>query len=119
MTRQVYGAERVLSRLGEANPFLFLVVEGGISIHDPTGPLLREFKRGTIHGESTLLEHQKWPAEYRTNANPTTLLVIDRAGLERSLTGNSNPKELIEYLRKQKNDATVREIMESVRASGS
>ncbi len=67
---------------------------------------LRNFGVGDIIGEAALLERSPWPASYRA-LKPTSALRLDREGLERVIVGNSDPRGLLQGLRRQGNDAVV------------
>ena len=67
---------------------------------------LRTFSVGDIVGESALLERSPWPASYRA-LQPTSALRLDRDGLERVIVGNSDPRAMLQGLRRQGNDAAV------------
>ncbi len=90
---------------------MFIVVSGQVEavLPDPaTGKnlQLRTFAPGDLFGESVLLEHKLWPATYRV-VERARLLRLDRAGLEKAMTGNPDPRALLEALRVQHSDRDV------------
>ena len=67
---------------------------------------IRSFASGDLIGDRALLEHQPWPARY-VAAKRTTALKLTRDGLARALTGETDPKGLLDHLRLQRHDHTV------------
>ena len=98
---------------GSTQEALYLIVHGTVeaTMEIPSGlSTLRTFGSGDFFGESALFERKPWPTHYRAT-EPTTLLKLDRAGLEQVLTGNSDPRALIDELRAQHHDRDVRDAM--------
>lgn len=93
---------------------LFLLVSGEVVATASVGggkPVeLRRFGPGDLLGEASLLERKPWPASYVTDS-ATTALHLDRSGLERALTGNSDPRGLLKALREQAQDQAVAEAI--------
>ena len=96
---------------GDKAECLYVVVRGEVEAKDSQGVQLRAFGEGDVFGESTLLEHLPWPAHYFAT-RITTCLKMERSGLEKAMTGNENPKELLDYLRNQMNDRAVAKFFE-------
>ncbi len=115
--KQLFSAMELLSfKVGEAlaesgsteGPLYFLLM-GVVSAHArvhgrDTG--LRDFGPGDVIGESVLLEHGSWPADYRVT-EAVRALVLNREGLEKALVGNPDPRGLLNALRMQHNDQEV------------
>ena len=116
--KSLFGAMRVVTipesevvvAEGESLDEAFLLVKGKIEavVHrDGAASVLRSFGAGDLIGEAALLEQRAWPATYRGAAVSTKLLALSRTGLERALQGNSDPRNLIDAIRAQDNDAAV------------
>jgi CRP-like cAMP-binding protein len=77
---------------------------------------LHTFAVGDIIGDRSLFEHQPWPATYRMIENGR-LFRLDAAGLEKALTGNPDPRALLDALRARRSDhdvaAAVRKLVAS------
>ena len=100
----------VVAAEGESLDEAFLLVKGKIEavVHrEGAATVLRSFGAGDLIGEAALLEQRAWPATYRGAAESTKLLALNREGLEHSLQGNSDPRNLIEAIRAQDNDSAV------------
>jgi tetratricopeptide (TPR) repeat protein len=99
---------------------MFLVVKGQVeaflALPDGRGMQLRVLTVGDLFGERSLLEHKPWPATYRV-LERARLLRIDKAGLEKSLVGNPDPRQLLDALRGQRHDREVASAVEKLLAS--
>lgn len=99
---------------------MFLVVKGQIeaflALPDGRSVQLRVLTVGDLFGERSLLEHKPWPATYRV-LERARLLRIDKAGLEKSLVGNPDPRQLLDALRGQRHDREVASAVEKLLAS--
>ncbi|MCB1007402.1 MAG: cyclic nucleotide-binding domain-containing protein [Acidobacteria bacterium] len=100
---------------------MFVVSSGSIEAfvaHPESGAKLqiRTFSNGDVLGERALLEHKPWPATYRV-LERARVLRIDRAGLEKALTGNPDPRTLLAALRLQHADQDVASAAEKLLAS--
>lgn len=116
--KKLFGALRVVrvkpgsavARRGQQMERLYLIAEGSIEaqIELPDGkrPMLRAFGPGAIVGERALLEHRPWPADY-VSEGQATLLMLTVEGLERALSGNPDPRALLDALREQRNDTEI------------
>lgn len=71
---------------------------------------LRIFGQGDFLGERTVLSRESWPVSLVAQA-ATTTLTLDRSGFEAALLGNDNPRELIEFLRRQSQDQELRRLV--------
>lgn len=104
-----------IERAGTSDDRLLLVVDGLISARmpnaDPDTTLapLREFGPGDVIGETVLLERKPWPADYIVSQDGKAL-ALDRAGLEKALQGNPDPRGFLTTLRMQHNDHHVAKI---------
>ena len=101
---------------GSKHEAIYLIVQGTVEamMEQTTGFFtLRTFGSGDFLGETALFERKPWPTHYRA-AEHTTLLKLDRAGLEEVLTGNSDPRTLIDELRAQHHDRSVREALDKL-----
>ncbi len=99
----------VLAKEGDKDGVLYILVRGLVEARIKVGGQdanLRSFSSGDILGESVLLEHGEWPANYVV-VESVTLLRLDRAGLEQALVGNPDPRGLLEALREQRTDRAV------------
>jgi tetratricopeptide (TPR) repeat protein len=110
----------VVAERGSLIERMFLVVKGQIEalVATPDGRSLqlRILVPGDLFGERALLEHKPWPATYRV-IERARLLRIDKAGLERSLAGNPDPRQLLDTLRGQRHDREVATAAEKLLAS--
>lgn len=101
--REVAGARRPESRL-------LLVCAGQIAAEvrseGRAAAEVRRFGVGDLVGERVLLERRPWPAAYRA-VDAVAVFVLDREGMARALTGNPDPRGLINGLRSQGHDAMV------------
>jgi CRP-like cAMP-binding protein len=99
---------------------MFLVVKGQIeaflALSDGRNVQLRVLTVGDLFGERSLLEHKPWPATFRV-LERARLLRIDKAGLEKSLVGNPDPRQLLDALRGQRHDREVASAAEKLLAS--
>ncbi len=103
-------AEReTLAKEGAKDGVLYVIVRGLVEARIKVAgqdQTLRSFTSGDILGESVLLEHGEWPANYVVVEN-VTLLRLDREGLEQALVGNPDPRGMLEALREQRTDRAV------------
>ena len=99
---------------------MFLVVRGQVeaivALPDGRTIQLRVLKPGDLFGERALLEHRPWPATFRV-LERSRLLRIDRAGLEKALAGNPDPRQLLTALRSQHHDRDLATAAEKVLTS--
>ena len=82
------------------------VIEARIVLANGIETVLRTFDGGDVIGDRALLEHQPWAASYAA-PQKAILLRLTRAGLQQALTGDSDPKGLLDALRKQRHDQDV------------
>ncbi len=89
---------------------LYLIVRGVVEAVAPSpGGLetqLRTFSSGDIIGDRALFKQQPWLTTYRA-VEQTSVLRLDRQGLEKVLVGNADPRQLLEVLRDQEQDEAV------------
>jgi len=104
------------SREGELLFIVRGVLEAFIEAREKT-LAVRSFTSGDIVGEAVLLERGAWPASYRA-AESSTVLKLDREGLEQNLVGNSDPRAFLEALREQHNDRDVGVSVRRLRGGG-
>lgn len=93
---------------------LFLIGEGTVEAVAPKAgveTVLRTFGPGDVIGESALFERKPWPTTYRVS-DDLLFFALDRAGLERCLTGNPDPRRFLSALRDQHNDRDVVAMVE-------
>lgn len=109
----------ILAEQGSTKPQLALISRGLVEVFvvDAVGKetVLRTFSAGDIIGEGALLEHQPWPAHYRAGAEGANLLVLNRAGVERALLGNPDPRRFLDVLRSQHSDRDVAEAVNQLK----
>jgi CRP-like cAMP-binding protein len=101
---------------GAVDPALYVIARGEVEAIWVTAQRrmpLRSFGVGDVFGESTLFERQPWPATYRAEPR-TTLLKLDKGGLEQALQGNSDPVGLLEALRGAHFDRDVSQMIEKL-----
>jgi hypothetical protein len=112
-------ARSVVAQEGSREPFMLLiargVVEATVRIASGVVVLVREFGPGDIVGEAALLERGAWPADYRVRET-VTALELTRAGLERCLTGQPDPRGFLDLLRGQHNDRDVAAAVHNLRS---
>ncbi|HUP24677.1 MAG TPA: cyclic nucleotide-binding domain-containing protein [Thermoanaerobaculia bacterium] len=111
------GTKEALRRPGDRVPELYIVGPGEIEAVVPgqAGEVdLAVYTNGDIFGEAALLSLEPWKVLYRTT-KATTMLRLDRAGLERALHGNVDPRGLLDALRSQGRDAILGERLTRVR----
>lgn len=104
----------VLAEDGAQLQELCLIVRGLVEARSGNTQL-RTFSSGDIIGESALLQQKPWPALYRT-AELTTVLRLNREGLERALVGNSDPRGLLDALREQGQDQQIAQLVQKLRS---
>jgi len=110
-------SRELLEEQGSTHEALYLIVQGTIeAVIERNGNLsmLRNFGSGDFVGESALFERKPWATHFRA-VEPTTVLMLDRGGLEQVLTGNSDPRALIDELRAQHHDKSVREALDKLK----
>jgi tetratricopeptide (TPR) repeat protein len=111
----------VVAQEGSQEPFLLLVargtVEATVQLTGGAPTLVREFGPGDVMGEAALLERGAWPADYRVG-EALTALQLTRAGLEKCLVGQSDPRGFLELLRGQHLDREVAAAVKTLRAAG-
>jgi tetratricopeptide (TPR) repeat protein len=109
----------VVAQQGSQEPFLLLVARGSVevTVRLTTGSqaLVRELGPGDVMGEAALLERGVWPADYRVG-EALTALQLTRAGLERCLVGQSDPRGFLELLRGQHLDRDVAAAVQVLRS---
>jgi tetratricopeptide (TPR) repeat protein len=111
------GAKEALRRPCDHAPELYIVGPGEIEAVLPgqAGDVaLVVYANGDIFGEAALLSLEPWKVLYRAT-KPTTLLRLDRAGLERVLLGNADPRGLLDALRSQGRDASLGQSLTRLR----
>jgi tetratricopeptide (TPR) repeat protein len=117
----VWEKGELVAERGSSIERMFLVVRGQLEafVSTPDGKVhqLRVLSTGDLFGERALLEHRPWPATVRV-LERSRLLRIDRAGLERALVGNPDPRQMLEALRSQRHDREVAAAVEKLLASG-
>jgi tetratricopeptide (TPR) repeat protein len=111
----------VVAQEGSQEPFLLLVargtVEARVQLTGGAPTLVRELGPGDVMGEAALLERGAWPADYRVGV-ALTALQLTRAGLEKCLVGQPDPRGFLELLRGQHLDREVAAAVKTLRASG-
>jgi hypothetical protein len=105
-----FPAGSTLATASEEGDRLLFLLDGVVRAHLPgtsgDAGLVRDFGPGDVIGESVLLERRPWPADYRTEEGAKAL-ALDRAGLEKTLVGNPDPRGFLTALRMQHNDKGV------------
>ncbi|MBV8200508.1 MAG: cyclic nucleotide-binding domain-containing protein [Acidobacteria bacterium] len=122
-TMQLHRLENgaAVAQEGSQEPFLLLVargtVEATVRLAADSQTLVREFGPGDVMGEAALLERGAWPADYRVG-EALTALQLTRAGLEKCLVGQSDPRGFLELLRGQHLDREVAAAVQALRRTG-
>jgi tetratricopeptide (TPR) repeat protein len=120
MTTLRLAAAAVITERGSREEQLYIVSRGRVEVVAPVPAgttVLRSFGGGDVFGEAALFERRPWPAQYRA-ADKVVLLRLDRAGLEQTLLGNSDPRGLIDALRDQRHDQVVAAAVAKLEAMG-
>ena len=103
-----------IARRGQRLEAMFFLASGKVEVvvalPGGSSPVLRVLEPGAMFGERSLFEHEPWVATYRT-AEKTTLLKLDRHGLESALLGNPDPRGLLQALREQQVDTQIAEAV--------
>ena len=113
------GGQEIAAR-GSREEFLLILITGRVealfTASDGQRFQLRVFEPGDILGERSLLEHKPWPAHYRTTER-AKFVKVGAAGLERAMTGNPDPRALLDALRSQRADQAVAVAVEKIEAA--
>jgi hypothetical protein len=121
-TMQLHHLENgaVIAQEGSQEPFMLVIARGSVAATVQLGrsapTLVREFGPGDVVGESALLERGAWPADYRAS-QPVTALQLTRAGLEKCLVGQADPRGFLEQLRGQHLDRDVAAAVRTLRGA--
>jgi len=95
---------------GESREEIYLIAQGSIAVktvlQNGQETVLRTFGAGDLIGDRALLEHRPWAADYQVE-DRSALFKLDREGLEQVLTGEADPRGLLDALRIQRHDHTV------------
>ncbi|MEM1202893.1 MAG: cyclic nucleotide-binding domain-containing protein [Acidobacteriota bacterium] len=109
----------VIAQFGQTLPLIFLVVDGVVEARADVGGKsfdLRTFSVGDLIGDSALLEHKSWPANY-TVLERGTVFTLDRDGMQVAMTGHPDPRAFLAVLRQQHNDRDVAASLARLKAS--
>lgn len=109
-------AGAVLAREDEQRPILFLLVGAQLEA-SVDGTEVRRFGPRDILGETALFERAAWPVTL-TVLEPGLVLALDRAGVERALVGNPDPRGLIAALRARGTDRELGGLVRRLRNKG-
>ncbi|MEO7795464.1 MAG: cyclic nucleotide-binding domain-containing protein [Thermoanaerobaculia bacterium] len=105
---------------GSRDEFMLILITGAaeavFTAADGQHYQLRQFSPGDILGERSLLEHKPWPATYRVTER-SKFVKVGALGMERALTGNPDPRALIDALRSQRSDQAVAAAVEKIGAT--
>ena len=118
-----WGCERgtPIARRGALDEFLLIVVSGSVEARFEAAPgrsyALRTFFPGDLFGERALLEHQPWAADY-TALERSKFVRVNKEGLERAMTGNPDPRTMLDALRAQHCDRDVVEAVARLAGGG-
>lgn len=101
---------REIAARGSRDEFLLILITGAAEavFTAPDGQRfqLRQFGPGDIFGERSLLEHKPWPATYRVTER-AKFVKVGAPGLQGAMTGNPDPRSLLDALRSQRSDQAV------------
>lgn len=103
----------VLAREGEPRPILFLLVGAQVEATSG-GTQVRRFGARDILGEAALFERAEWPVTL-TVTDPGLILALNRAGVERALVGNPDPRGLLGALRARGLDRELEGLVRRLR----
>lgn len=106
---------------GSAGEELYLVGRGEIETRVRTGDdaiELRKLGPGDLFGESVLFERRLWPAEFRVGSEWALLYRLSRAGLEKGMIGESDPRRFLDALRAQGLDRTIADSVRKLSSAG-
>ncbi len=103
----------VLAREGEPRPILFLLV-GAQAEATAGGTQVRRFGPRDILGEAALFERAAWPVTL-TVTDAGLILALNRAGVERALVGNPDPRGLLGALRSRGIDRELEGLVRRLR----
>ncbi len=106
-----FAVEEKLASEGQDLAMLVVMLDGEL-VARQNAIVLRSFSAGQIVGDSALFERQPWAADYVFQL-PSTVLCLDRDGLERALTGNPDPRALLAVLRGQQHDRQDRTLAQA------
>ena len=113
-------ASHQIARRGGREEILLILITGAAeAVYTATDGQrfqLRQFAPGDILGERSLLEHKPWPADYRVTER-SKFVRLAAAGIEKALTGNPDPRALIDALRSQRADQAVAAAVEKLEAA--
>ena len=70
-------------------------------------------RAGDVIGERALFGRQPWPAVYVASSKALAL-VLDRGSMEKALTGEDDPRGLLEALRADRNDEDVQRAVAKI-----
>ncbi|MEO8195762.1 MAG: cyclic nucleotide-binding domain-containing protein [Thermoanaerobaculia bacterium] len=105
---------------GSRDEFLLILITGAAEAVFTTADgqkfQVKGFGPGDILGERSLLEHKPWPATYLVTA-PSKFVKVGAAGMERALTGNPDPRALIDALRSQRSDQAIADAVRKLEAA--
>ncbi len=103
---------------GSDHSMAFIICNGDVEarrLSSAGSVSLRTFGLGDLLGERSLLGRELWPVTLVT-LEPVTALVLQRDGFEAALTGNSDPRGLIEALRTQRHDDEVQRLVRQLQS---
>lgn len=113
-------AGHLIASRGSREEFLLILITGAAeavySASDGQRFQLRSFAPGDILGERSILEHKPWPADYRATER-AKFVKVGALGLEGALTGNPDPRALLDALRTQRSDQAVAFAVEKLEAA--
>ncbi len=113
-------ANTEIAQRGSREEFLLILITGAaeavLSTESGQSYQLRTFAPGDIFGEGALLQHKSWPARYRVTER-SKFVRVGSLGLERALTGNPDPRALLDALRSQRSDEAVAVAVAKIEAA--
>lgn len=121
MELQSFPPDSPVAAAGSDDDRLLFLLDGVVRAYVPgrgdDGGVVRDFGPGDVIGESVLLERRPWPADYRTETGAKAL-ALRRAGLEKTLVGNPDPRGFLTALRMQHNDRGVARTLHELGVGG-
>jgi len=107
-------ADTTIALRGASEGRLLLIITGNVEAilerQEGGYASLRSFTTGDVLGESCLFEQRPWPCTLVAR-EAGRAFTLDRAGLERALVGNPDPRAMVEVLRSQRHDIELGNIV--------
>jgi CRP-like cAMP-binding protein len=114
-------AKALVARAGSRDEYLYILVSGSVearlTVADGRTFDLKVFLPGDVFGERSLLEHLPWPADYVARER-SKFVRVNKEGLARAMTGNPDPRGMLDALRAKHFDRDVAAAAEKLQRAG-